>query len=79
VTLTLQRFPHGPWAELRIAETRASTEPLRKAYGIGLCSVEELGSSPIVLAVPVIMSQQRKSPATVPTMANRVYGINYVY
>src|SRR6266478_2066468 len=33
---------HG--AELRIAETRAVNRALRKAYGIGLCSVEELGS-----------------------------------
>jgi hypothetical protein len=33
-------------AELRIAETRAVNRALRKAYGIGLCSVEELGSSP---------------------------------
>jgi hypothetical protein len=32
-------------SELRIAETRAVNRALRKAYGIGLCSVEELGSS----------------------------------
>src|ERR1051326_8097599 len=32
------------WAEMRIAETRAVNRALRKAYGIGLCSVEELGS-----------------------------------
>ena len=31
-------------AELRIAETRAVNRALRKAYGIGLCSVEELGA-----------------------------------
>jgi hypothetical protein len=35
---------HG--SELRIAETRAVNRALRKAYGIGICSVEELGSSP---------------------------------
>ena len=37
---------HG--AEMRVAETRAVNRALRKAYGIGLCSVEELGylSSP---------------------------------
>src|SRR5580704_8806549 len=29
-------------AEMRIAETRAVNRALRKAYGIGLCSVEEL-------------------------------------
>jgi hypothetical protein len=33
---------HG--AEMRIAETRAVNRALRKAYGIGLCSVEELGA-----------------------------------
>jgi hypothetical protein len=33
---------HG--AEMRIAETRAVNRALRKAYGFGLCSVEELGS-----------------------------------
>ncbi len=31
-------------AEMRIAETRAVNRALRKAYGIGLCSIEELGS-----------------------------------
>jgi hypothetical protein len=35
---------HG--AEMRVAETRAVNRALRKAYGIGICSVEELGSSP---------------------------------
>jgi len=35
---------HG--AEMRIAETRAVNRALRKAYGIGLCSVEELDWSP---------------------------------
>ena len=33
---------HG--AELRVAETRAVNRALRKAYGIGICSVEEIGS-----------------------------------
>src|ERR1700722_15825220 len=33
-------------AELRIAETRAVNRALRKAYGIGICSVEELGAPP---------------------------------
>src|SRR5436309_13027117 len=31
-------------AEMRVAETRAINRALRKAYGIGICSVEELGS-----------------------------------
>jgi hypothetical protein len=30
---------------MRVAETRAVNRALRKAYGIGLCSVEELGWS----------------------------------
>jgi len=43
-------------AELRIAETRAVNRALRKAYGIGLCSVEELryltsSSDPVKSAV----------------------------
>jgi hypothetical protein len=32
-------------AEMRVAETRAVNRALRKAYGIGICSVEELGST----------------------------------
>ena len=35
---------HG--AEMRVAETRAVNRALRKAYGIGLCSVEELSWAP---------------------------------
>jgi hypothetical protein len=45
-------------AELRIAETRAVNRALRKAYGIGLCSVEELGA---------LSSQQRSSPVPSPS------------
>jgi hypothetical protein len=33
---------HG--AEMRVAETRAVNRALRKAYGIGICSVEEVGA-----------------------------------
>ena len=39
---------HG--AEMRVAETRAVNRALRKAYGIGLCSVEELGWSLVLRA-----------------------------
>jgi hypothetical protein len=41
-------------AEMRVAETRAVNRALRKAYGIGLCSVEELGwaSAPAKPAAP---------------------------
>ncbi len=34
-------------AEMCVAETRAVNRALRKAYGIGLCSVEEIGSTPM--------------------------------
>jgi hypothetical protein len=44
-------------AEMRIAETRAVNRALRKAYGIGLCSVEELGA---------FSSQPRPSAAPAP-------------
>jgi hypothetical protein len=50
---------HG--AEMRIAETRAVNRALRKAYAVGICSVEELGASveppPWTPAV-----QQRRQP-----------------
>jgi hypothetical protein len=39
-------------AEMRVAETRAVNRALRKAYGIGLCSVEELGSHPFPMEPP---------------------------
>ena len=51
-------------AEMRIAETRAVNRALRKAYGIGLCSVEELGSS----APP--------KPPAAPLQANGYHGSN---
>jgi hypothetical protein len=37
-------------AEMRVAETRAVNRALRKAYGIGICSVEEIGTVPISAA-----------------------------
>ena len=52
-------------AEMRVAETRAVNRALRKAYGIGLCSVEELGA---------FSSQPRSS--TVPSPANGVTSSN---
>jgi len=45
-------------AEMRVAETRAVNRALRKAYGIGLCSVEELGSF-LRLRQPHIRSRPR--------------------
>jgi hypothetical protein len=47
-------------SEMRVAETRAVNRALRKAYGIGVCSIEEIGSSPRpeppakVLQLPII-------------------------
>ena len=35
--------PQVRGAEMRVAETRAVNRALRKAYGIGICSVEEIG------------------------------------
>ena len=46
---------HG--AEMRVAETRAVNRALRKAYGIGICSVEEIGS----LAEPLHSLGNRRS------------------
>ena len=43
-------------AEMRVAETRAVNRALRKAYGIGICSVEEIGS----FAEPVAQSRESK-------------------
>jgi hypothetical protein len=51
-------------AEMRVAETRAVNRALRKAYGIGLCSVEELGafsSPPRSAAIPVPSNGSHRS------------------
>jgi hypothetical protein len=37
---------------MRVAETRAVNRALRKAYGIGICSVEEIGSFAAQPAAP---------------------------
>jgi len=39
-------------AEMRVAETRAVNRALRKAYGIGICSAEEVASSHLRAASP---------------------------
>jgi hypothetical protein len=57
---------HG--AEMRVAETRAVNRALRKAYGIGICSVEEIGS----LAEPA--SSSRESKKLPPQPVNGNYG-----
>jgi hypothetical protein len=48
---------HG--AEMRVAETRAVNRALRKAYGIGICSVEEIGS---FAGQPGATSESKKLP-----------------
>lgn len=55
---------HG--AEMRVAETRAVNRALRKAYGIGICSVEEIGS----LSAPSTSSPQSKKLPPQPTNGN---------
>jgi hypothetical protein len=60
---------HG--AEMRVAETRAVNRALRKAYGIGICSVEEIGS----FAEPVRSPCQSKKLPTQPVQGkNGNYG-----
>ena len=49
-------------AEMRVAETRAVNRALRKAYGIGLCSVEEIGSFPS--AIEPTREEQNTSRST---------------
>ena len=51
---------HG--AEMRVAETRAVNRALRKAYGIGICSVEEIGS--FAEATPSISGVEEVASAT---------------
>ena len=46
-------------AEMRVAETRAVNRALRKAYGIGICSVEEIGS---FSGSPISEDNHRKRP-----------------
>lgn len=55
-------------AEMRVAETRAVNRALRKAYGIGLCSVEELSWEPRSYRAPE--PQKTPSPATISSHQN---------
>src|SRR5712691_4040402 len=55
---------HG--AEMRVAETRAVNRALRKAYGIGICSVEEIGS----FAEPARSSRESKKLPSQPVNGN---------
>jgi hypothetical protein len=51
---------------MRVAETRAVNRALRKAYGIGICSVEEIGS----LAEPPQPLKETKKLPPRPTNGN---------
>jgi hypothetical protein len=59
---------HG--AEMRVAETRAVNRALRKAYGIGLCSVEEIGS----FVDPLQRSKESKKLPPQTTHGNENHG-----
>jgi hypothetical protein len=54
-------------AEMRMAETRAVNRAIRKAYGIGICSIEEIGSS-------AGQQPSRESKKLPPQPANGNYG-----
>src|SRR5437016_8030651 len=59
-------------AEMCVAETRAVNRALRKAYGIGICSIEEIGS----FAEPALSSRESKKlpPQLVNGKSNGNYG-----
>lgn len=50
-------------AEMRVAETRAVNRALRKAYGIGLCSVEELGAISSASSAPQAAAPHASCPS----------------
>ena len=50
--------PRVRGAEMRVAETRAVNRALRKAYGIGICSFEELGA----FSGPLAPAADQKKP-----------------
>ena len=60
---------HG--AEMRVAETRAVNRALRKAYGIGICSVEEVGS---FVEPPASSREPKKLPSQPANGNNGNYG-----
>ena len=59
---------HG--AEMRVAETRAVNRALRKAYGVGLCSVEEIGSASGLDFAPVPPAKSSVKPKVVSINGN---------
>jgi hypothetical protein len=63
-------------AEMRVAETRAVNRALRKAYGVGICSVEEIGSfaetSKVSRDPKKIPPQPAKGTASSPKVRDRL-------
>jgi hypothetical protein len=63
-------------AEIRIAETRAVNRALRKAYGIGICSIEEIGANSAAVtnrdAPPKIPARNSNGNGTVPRVRDRL-------
>jgi hypothetical protein len=57
-------------AEMRVAETRAVNRALRKAYGIALCSAEELGAFRVRRDLPP--SLRRRTDLIPPTVQSTV-------
>jgi hypothetical protein len=60
---------HG--AEMRVAETRAVNRALRKAYGIGICSAEEIGS---FAGQPASSPESKKLPQPASANGNGNHG-----
>ena len=60
---------HG--AEMRVAETRAVNRALRKAYGIGICSIEEIGS---LARQPGVVGECKKAPQPTDGNGNGNFG-----
>jgi hypothetical protein len=56
---------------MRVAETRAVNRALRKAYGIGICSVEEIGS---LTGQPASRPESKKLPQPTNGNGNGNYG-----
>jgi hypothetical protein len=63
--------------ELRIAETRAVNRALRKAYGIGVCSLEELASKerPAPPAKMPADAENRPEPSAMASIRNQLHQI----
>ena len=65
---------HG--AEMRVAETRAVNRALRKAYGIGICSVEEIGSTPLANPTEAERKVRKLFPESANGNRNNEHGSN---